>query len=105
MNSQQELLETLRPELDDFIQRCGEDNFALLVEDLAIERLKTAISRLFSTQWWTQTIKGAMSNPTQYNTQLLCKLLDKAVPTQQAVKVGADDGFRLIIETVPVKEG
>ena len=93
-------LQGAKKEVDALIAKLGEDDFADLVEEIANDRLKTAVGRLMSSQWWQQTLKLAMTNATQYNTQLLCKLLDKAVPTQQAVKIGADEGFKLIIERI-----
>lgn len=88
-----------RPLIQEAIKLVGEDEFAMLVEEEAGERLRTAVARLMSTAWWETTLRSSIVNPTKYNNQLLCKLLDKAVPTQQAVKVGAEEGFRLVIET------
>ena len=106
MTKQQDLLDA-KETLLVILGQLGEDDFAELVEDIANERLKTAVGRLFSSQWWSETLKLAIANPAAatINTQLFCKLLDKAVPTQQAVKIGADEGFRLLIERVePQKE-
>jgi hypothetical protein len=98
-----EVLTAARTSIDAII---GEDSFADLVEDIAVDRLKTAVARLQSTSWWQKTLSDAILNPGMFNTALLCKLLDKAVPTQQAVKVGAEEGFRLVIEqtAVPLRD-
>lgn len=85
--------------IDEAIELVGESDFADLVEEIAGEKLRTAVGRLQSTAWWQETLQACIMNPTMYNNAILAKLLDKAVPSQQAIKVGAEEGFRLIIES------
>lgn len=101
--SEDDKLAQARALIQQAIALVGESDFTTLVETAGQERLRNAVARLMSEQWWQQTLKVAMTNPGKYNTQLLCKLLDKAVPTQQAAKQGVDEGFKLVIETVVVE--
>ena len=87
--------------IDQALALVGEDVFAELVESVSQERLRTAVGRLMSTSWWEGILQDAVNTPGgRFNTTLICKLLDKAVPTQQATKQGAEEGFKLLIETV-----
>jgi len=103
-NAMKETLDAARTTINTLVRDIGEENFADLVEGITVERLRTAVGRLQSTPWWQETLTDALMNPASYNNTLLCKLIDKAVPTQQAVKIGADEGFRLLVEMVPVEE-
>ena len=82
----------------------GEEGLAEVVANTADMNLRDALIRLRSTAWWIATLRDAIVTPQQFNTQLLCKLVDKAVPTPQSIKIGADDGFKLVIEHVQAKE-
>lgn len=95
-------LKQARKLIEQAIRLVGESDFAQIVEVAGQERLRTAVSRLMGSEWWQATIKQAMVQPQQFNTQLLCKMLDKAVPTQQAAKQGVEEGFKLLIENVVV---
>ena len=71
-----------------------------MIAEAAGARLRDALLRLRSSEWWTTTLREAIATPQQYNTQLLCKLLDKAIPTPQSVRLDPEGGFRLVIEHV-----
>ncbi len=71
-----------------------------MLQGIANKNVTEAVAVLHSSKWWVQTIKMAMDNPKTVNTLLLNKLLDKAHPTPQSIRVGGDEGFKLIIEHV-----
>ena len=81
----------------------GEEGFVELVEGVGQENLRTACARLMGSGWWEDTLKSAILVPQQYNTQLINKMLDKAVPTKQAARAGMEEGFKLLIEVKEVK--
>ena len=93
--------EALRAQVVEAIQQLvnkfGEDALADGLMELASKTLMLAASLLHSTPWWTDTLKAAVMNKKEYDSALLCKLLDKAVPTPQTIKLGAEEGFRLVI--------
>lgn len=99
MASRDQLLFSAREQLAMLVKRLGEDDFAMLVEELSLGKVRLAIAMLHSSEWWQRRLEEAITNPAaDYNTTLLCKLIDKAVATPHAVKVGAEEGFRLVIE-------
>ncbi len=78
----------------------GETLVGEVLQGIANKNVTEAVAVLHSSKWWVQTIKMAMDNPKTVNTLLLNKLLDKAHPTPQSIRVGGDEGFKLIIEHV-----
>ena len=98
--AQEVALAEARQQLDVILEKVGEDGLADLIVEAAGARLRDALLRLRSSEWWTDTLREAIATPQQYNTQLLCKLLDKAIPTPQSVRIDPEGGFRLVIEHV-----
>ena len=76
----------------------GEQGLVALVAEAASANLRDALIRLRSSDWWTTTIRDAITAPQEYNTQILCKIMDKTTPTPQSIKIDTEDGFKLIIE-------
>ena len=103
--AQEVALGDARLKLDAILEGIGEDGLADLIAEAAGARLRDALLRLRSSEWWSPPLREAIATPQQYNTQLLCKLLDKAIPTPQSVRLDPEGGFRLVIEHVYPQEG
>ena len=84
--------------LRDILSLVGEDGLVELVTESTNANLRDALTRLRSSDWWTTTLREAVEEPGRYNTQLLCKMMDKAIPTPQSIKLDPDGGFKLVIE-------
>ena len=80
------------------IAEVGEEALAAALSKLASGTLQLAVSTLHGTPWWTNTLKTAIMNKSKYDSAMLCKLLDKLMASPQAVKIGAEEGFKIIIE-------
>lgn len=84
--------------LQQVVKLVGADGLGDLLQELASGEVRTALARLHGSVWWVDTLKKAVLNPRSYDSQLICKLLDKAVPTPQSVRVGLDESFKLTIQ-------
>lgn len=91
-------VQTAQAKLREILSLVGEDGLVDLVAESASAHLRDALLRLRSSDWWTVTLREAITTPTLYNTTLLCKLVDKAIPTPQSLRLDTESGFKLIIE-------
>ena len=78
----------------------GERGLKEILLERASATLNAALVVLHSSPWWETTIQTAVADPRARNAQMLCKLLDKLLPTPQRVQMGMEEGFKLIIEHV-----
>lgn len=93
-------VQVAQTKLREVLALVGEDGLVDLVAESASASLRDALMRLRSSDWWTLTLREAITTPAQYNTTLLCKLVDKAIPTPQSIKLDPESGFTLKIEHV-----
>ena len=91
-------MQVAQAKLREILALVGEDGLVDLVAESASASLRDALMRLRSSDWWTVTLRAAITTPAQYNTTLLCKLVDKAIPTPQSVRLDSGDEFKLVIE-------
>lgn len=82
----------------------GEDGLRTLIMELSRAQLTMAVTLLFSDAAWTSRFMGALENPDHAYIQLLCKQMDKLLPSPQAVKVLQDTPDQLIINYEQVEE-
>jgi len=82
----------------------GEDGLRTLIVELSKAQLTMAVTMLFSDAAWTSRFMGALENPDHAQIQLLCKQMDKLIPSPQAVKVLQDVPDQLIINYEQVED-
>ena len=85
--------------LDEILEKMSEKSLANLITQRGSARLNDAVLLLRSTAEWKDIIEAAITTK-KYDTTIVAKLIDKAIPTPQSVKSDPDEGFILEIEHI-----
>ena len=83
----------------------GEDGLRTIIMDLGRAQLFLAVSQLFSDASWQSQFLGALQSPNHAQVALLCKALDKFLPTPQTVRVLQDVPDSFIVQYEQPEEG
>ena len=89
--------------LDEILEKMSEKSLANLITQRGSARLNDAVLLLRSTMEWKDIIEAAITTK-KYDTTIVAKLIDKAIPTPQSIKSDPEEGFILEIEHIYPKE-
>lgn len=75
----------------------GADGLRMAIMELASAQLTMAIQNLYTDREWVTMLYSAMREPKHSQLGLLCKLMDKMVPSPQSVKTLQDTPDQFIV--------
>ena len=84
--------------VEEAFELVGEDGLRVVIMDLGRAQLTIAISQLFSDAAWQSQFLGALQAPNHAQVALLCKAIDKFLPTPQTVRVLQDVPDSFIVQ-------
>ena len=76
----------------------GADMLRILIMELGTAQLTMAVTHLYSDRDWVTKLMSALYEPNHAQIQMMCKMIDKLLPSPQAVRTIQDTPDQLIIQ-------
>lgn len=82
----------------------GADGLRQCIMEMGTAQLVMAVTHLYSDRDWVSKLMSALYEPNHAQIQMMCKMIDKLLPSPQAVKTMQDTPDQLIVQYLAPEE-